>query len=125
MIVNIPQGYALVPLDPPGDRAIVVSGTRTVNGKATTVWLGYTSEAGGWHQWEISAIHAHRFQSEAKARSAAKSCPGPAYNMPDPDSITIGHQPTEGQMRYRAAIMKGMAATAAAGIVTNEESTND
>jgi len=121
MIVTIPQGYALVPLEPPGDRAIVVSGTRTVNGKATTVWLGYTTEGGGWYQWGTNAANAHHFHGEKSARDAARSCPGPSYNMPDPASITLGHQMTDAQTRYRAALVKGMAATAAAGILTNEQ----
>jgi hypothetical protein len=58
--------------------------------KGDTVWLGWTDEGGGWHQWvDGSPARAKRFSSPEAARKASCQNAGPWYSMPDPYSVEV------------------------------------
>jgi hypothetical protein len=59
--------------------------------KGDTVWLGWTDESGGWHEWhhQGSPARAKRFSSPEEARRIALRCNGPWYSVPDPKSIDV------------------------------------
>jgi hypothetical protein len=73
-LVCIVRGY----VTPKSDNA-------TVNKLGGTVWLSVEE---GYEQWTDNFDWAEPYPSKQEAQEAVKSCPGPWYNIPDPDSIT-------------------------------------
>ena len=59
--------------------------------KGDTVWLTWSPDSGGWHNWSHAAapIHAKRFSTPDEARRVARACHGPWYSMPDPNTIEV------------------------------------
>lgn len=76
-----------VPVNPPFGQKYIVTGIREVNGEETKVYLTYTDEGGGWHQWTTHKYQAVLFDNEKAGLKAAKYCPGPWFNIPRTDSI--------------------------------------
>lgn len=84
-----PEGYMLVPLEPPYRPKYIATGTLVEGKKRTKVYLTWTEEGGGWYQWCTSKSWANLFSSEESAMRNAKACPGPSFLMPSPGTITI------------------------------------
>lgn len=57
--------------------------------KGDTVWLGWTPEGGGWHQWEADAACAKPFDDARAAMREAQGCKGPWYYAPDQTSLEV------------------------------------
>jgi hypothetical protein len=99
-----PEGMMLVPIDPPFPKKWIAKGVRTENEKQSVVWLGYTDEGGGWHQWCTHKNSAKLFDTEEAAMRNAKSCVGPWYNEPAKSSITAEQVEGPQAHKYRAAL---------------------
>ena len=56
--------------------------------KGDEVWLYWSEEGGGWWQWGPKGW-AYTFMNKLEAEKAPKGCPGPWYNVPDPETIEI------------------------------------
>jgi hypothetical protein len=100
----VPEGMMLVPIDPPFPKKWIAKGVRTENEKQSVVWLGYTDEGGGWHQWCTHKNSAKLFDTEEAAIRNAKSCTGPWYNEPAKSSITAEQVEGPQAHKYRAAL---------------------
>ena len=100
----VPDGMMLVPIDPPFPKKWIAKGVRTVNENQSVVWLGYTDEGGGWHQWCTHKNSAKLFDTEEAAMRNAKSCAGPRYNEPGKSSITAEQVEGPQAHKYRAAL---------------------
>lgn len=61
---------------------------RTIK-KGDTVWLGWTHEGGGWYQWQADMNSAKLFDDPENAGKAARTCPGPWFYQPSPESIEV------------------------------------
>lgn len=57
--------------------------------KGDTVWMGWTSEGGGWHQWQAELEGAKLFDDRESALHIARGCPGPWFYQPSPESIEV------------------------------------
>lgn len=110
---NIPHGYVPVPVEPPFQKNYVVKGVRTENEKATTVYLYFSEEGGGWYQWGTRKDNARQFKTEKAALNAAKSCPGPWYHIPAKSSIECELVESPKAKNYRAMLAAAPAAPAA------------
>lgn len=78
--------WALVSIEPDYPKQYIAKGTRTVNGLEQDYFIYYTAEGGGWYQWG-GREQAKLFTSEKGALDAARSAPGPSYNMPAESTI--------------------------------------
>ena len=90
--------------DPPYPKQFIAVGTRTVNRQATDVFLSWTEEGGGWHQWSTSLRSAKPFSTEEDALRAVRSCPGPWMNEPDPASVKVVAVENKKSASYLTAI---------------------
>lgn len=117
------EGFVLAPVEPPFPKEFLAMGIRTENGVSKTVYLDWTDEGGGWHQWATHKAHAKQFKSEKAALDAAKYCPGPIYNMPAKESIAVIQVEGSKVKQYRAMIDAAIAAAPRGGdnIKHNEE----
>jgi hypothetical protein len=100
--------YVLVKKDPPFPQKYIARGTRTVNNEVTEVYLSYTEEGGGWHQWGYSKRDAKLFSTEKSALMAARYAPGPTFYMPAKDSIRTEVVDSPMAATYRRMIEAGM-----------------
>lgn len=100
---EIPEGYVLVPIEPPFPKEFVACGTRNVNGVSTEVVLQWSDEGGGWYQWHVGppSMGKH-FKSDKAALEAAKACTGPWFNEPAQSTIRTVEVENKKAALYRA-----------------------
>lgn len=108
----------LVAREPPFPKQYIASGVRTENGDRKTVYLRFSEEAGGWHQWDGGKANAKRFDTEEAALAAARSAPGSWYCMPEAKTITAEPVEHAKAKQYRAMLDAGLAAAPAPAVCT-------
>jgi hypothetical protein len=106
---GVGDGMVVVPREPPFPKEFLAMGVRTENGVSKTVYLDWTDEGGGWHQWTKYKAQAKQFKSEKAALDAAKHCPGPMFNMPAKESIAVIQVEGQKAKQYRAMLQAASA----------------
>lgn len=120
-----PEGFVLVPVEPPFPRKWIAQGVRTVNGKNETKYLHWTDESGGWHQWSDGKQGAKHFDTEAAALSAARTCTGPWYNEPAKDTICAAQVENHKAVNYRAMLKAALSASPQTETTPNDDARTD